>query len=162
MYMSIGRDKNLPFRLLILNCQSIIAKKPNFLNLINEHKPDFIAGTESWLSDSIHNNEIFPSTYSIYRYDRADGYRSLESFCSMQINYHQWRDFTRGFAACRVSLSSESIILISVYRRPNNNYQYLTDLCSTIDSIINSNPNDIIWLAGDLNFPNIDWKLNCL
>ena len=24
-----------------------------------------------------------------------------------------------------------------------------------------SNPNEVIWLAGDLNFPNIDWNLYC-
>jgi len=147
----ISRDKNFTFRLLILNCQSRIAKKPSFLN---ENNPDFIAGTESWLSDSIHNNEIFSSTYSTYRHDRADGYGGVFVACKSTIISEKISLSTLcEIAACHVSLSSKSLILISVYRPPNNN-QYLSDLCSTIDSIINSNPNDIIWLAGDL--PNID------
>ena len=125
-HVSISRDKNLPFRLLILNCQSIIAKKPSFLNLINEHNPDFIAGTESWLSDSIHNNEIFPSTYSIYRHDRADGYGGVFVACKSTIISEEISLSTScEIAACRVLLSSESLILIYAYRPPDNNYQYL-------------------------------------
>ena len=129
---------------------SIIAKKPSFFNLINEHNPDFIVGTESWLSHSIHNNEIFPLTYWIYRHDRADGYGGVFVACKSNIISEEISFSTLcEIAAFCVSLSSESLILISVYRPPNNNYQYLTDTCSTIDSIINSNPNDIIWSAGD-------------
>ena len=62
----------------------------------------------------------------------------------------------------RVILDHKLSILISMYRAPNNNYQYLIDLCSTISSIITSNSNDIVWLAGDLNLPNIDWNCNCV
>ena len=60
--------------------------------------------------------------------------------------------------ACRIHLKDQSAILISAYRPPNNNYEYLDTLCSTISSIILANPNDIIWLGGDLNLPNIDWN----
>ena len=44
-------NKNMvcsPLKLLIINCQSILAKKPSFLNLINDNNPDFIVGTKSW------------------------------------------------------------------------------------------------------------------
>jgi len=102
-----------------------LLKKTSFLNLINEHNPDFIAGTEPWLSDSIHNNEIFSSTYSIYRHDRADGYGGVFVACKSTIISEEISLSTLcEIAACRVSLSSESLILISVYRPPNNNYQY--------------------------------------
>jgi len=30
--------------------------------MINEYNPDFIAGTESWLSPNIYSSEIFPPT----------------------------------------------------------------------------------------------------
>ena len=58
---------------------------------------------------------------------------------------------------CCIHLENQSIILISAYRPPNNNFEYLDTLCSTISSIILANSNNIIWLGGDLNLPNIDW-----
>ena len=61
--------------------------------------------------------------------------------------------------ACHIHLKNQSLILISAYRPPNNNYEYLDTLCSTISSIVLSNPNYIVWLGGDLNLPNINWNL---
>jgi len=34
----------------------------------------------------------------------------------------------------------------------------MKELCSTLSNIILSNPNEVNWLAGDLNFPNIEWN----
>ena len=101
----INKSNSSPLKLLILNCQSVLAKKPSFLNLINENDPDLIAGTESWLSETVHNNEIFPSTYFVYRRDRADGYGGV-------------------FLACKSNFISEEIALstsceIVTCRMPN-------------------------------------------
>ena len=63
----VNNPTSSSLKLLILNCQSIVAKKPSFPNIINENNPDFIAGTESWLLETIHNNKIFPSTHTISR-----------------------------------------------------------------------------------------------
>ena len=54
----------LPLKLLIINCLSVLAKKPSFLNLINENNPDFIVGTGSWHSPNVNSSEIFPPTYT--------------------------------------------------------------------------------------------------
>ena len=64
-----------------MNCQSIFAKKPTFEYLLHQHNPDFIAGSESWLTQSINTNEIFPSIYTIYRRDRLDGYGGVFLGC---------------------------------------------------------------------------------
>jgi len=37
-------------------------------------KPDVICLCETWLNDSIIDNEILPTNYRVYRCDRADGY----------------------------------------------------------------------------------------
>jgi len=42
--------KSTDFKLIIVNFQSLLAKKTSFLHMINEHNPDSIAGTGSWLS----------------------------------------------------------------------------------------------------------------
>lgn len=60
--------------------------------------------------------------------------------------------------ACCIYLNKQTVILISAYRPPINNYEYLDTLCSTISSIILSNSSDIIWLGGDPNLLNIDWN----
>ena len=38
--------------ILVLNCQSVVAKKESFLNLISSYSPDIIVGSESWLKPS--------------------------------------------------------------------------------------------------------------
>jgi hypothetical protein len=57
-----------------LNFQSIKNKKAETLNIIDSYNPDIIIGTETWLNDPVHNSEIFPPNYNIYRRDRRDGF----------------------------------------------------------------------------------------
>ena len=145
-------------KLIIVNCQSIFAKKPTFEHLLYQHNPDFIAGSESWLTQSINTNEIFPPTYTIYRRDRPDGYGGVFLGCKFTFISEEIPLKTLcEIVACRIHLRNNSLILLSVYRPPNKDYAYLEEFCSIISSIILSNPNNIIWLAGDVNFPNIDW-----
>jgi len=44
-----------------------------------------------------------------------------------------------------------------VYRPPDKSVPYLQEVCQTLDNIICDNPDDVIWLAGDINLPNIEW-----
>jgi len=62
------------FTILNLNFQSIKNKKAETLNIIDSYNPDIIIGTETWLNDSVHNSEIFPPNYNIYRRDRRDAF----------------------------------------------------------------------------------------
>ena len=62
------------FTILNLNFQSIKNKKAETLNIIDSYNPDIIIGTETWLNDSVHNSEIFPPNYNIYRRDWRDGF----------------------------------------------------------------------------------------
>lgn len=41
--------------------------------LLDQYNPDIVQGTETWLSQDINSNEIFPDTYDVYRMDRRDG-----------------------------------------------------------------------------------------
>ena len=49
----------IPLKLVVVNCQSILAKKPLFDNFVACYKPDIIVGSESWLKPDIANSEIF-------------------------------------------------------------------------------------------------------
>ena len=52
------------------NCQSVSAKLPNFLNLIDTVDPDVKVGTESWLHENIASGDFFPPNFNVYRKDR--------------------------------------------------------------------------------------------
>ena len=49
-------------------------------------------------------------------------------------------------------------MVVSVYRPPNTDIDYALDLCSKIKDIVNTNRSATIWISGDLNLPDIDWK----
>ena len=71
---TLRTDNLLNRKLIIINCQSLFSKKDSFSHFVSEHNPDFIIGSESWLSNSILNNEVFPPDYTIFRKDRDSGY----------------------------------------------------------------------------------------
>ena len=70
-----GKSKSsLQLTVLILNCQSLVAKRALFINLIVTHTPDIMICSESWLKSSIKDHEIFPAGYAAYHHDCADCY----------------------------------------------------------------------------------------
>ena len=57
-------------RLLVINCQSIKAKRESLATCIDTHQPHIVIGTESWLDNTIFNSEIFPANFTAFRKDR--------------------------------------------------------------------------------------------
>ena len=52
-----------------------------------------------------------------------------------------------------------------MYRPPNQSLDYLESVCRSLENIILSFPNDIIWIAGDFNLLDIldiDWNIFCI
>lgn len=143
----------------MINCQSIKSKQASFENLISTYDPDFFVGTESWLSPDITNNEIFPLGYSIYRKDRSDHHGGVffgcrDAYMCRNIDIQT----TCEIVSCKVDLQLGTLLIISVYRPPYNDLTYMEALCNTIESLILDHPNSIIWIAGDINLPNINWS----
>jgi len=58
-----------PLVLLQVNCRSAYNKALYFWNLIYTYKPDFVMGTESWLSEENSNAEVFRADYTTFRRD---------------------------------------------------------------------------------------------
>ena len=93
-------DTNHPSLLsaLVLNCQSIIAKKECFMNLLDVYHPDIyhpdvyhpdiVFGCESWPKLCIVPSKVFPAGCTIYCNDHDD--RSWWSvYCLSQYSYLQ-------------------------------------------------------------------------
>jgi len=58
---------------------------------------------------------------------------------------------------CEIKLADNtSLIVCSVYRPPSTDEYYLQKLCSELDAIISGYLSSTIWIAGDVNLPDIN------
>ena len=140
---------------LIINCQSIKAKRVSFATVVDYNLPDIIFGCESWLSPIILNAEVLPAGYNIYRHDRQDGYGGVFIACHKHLTSHEVSySGTDNIVTCKLKLSNnDSLLVCCVYRSPNRSADKLVDICNSLETVILSSPSDAIWIAGDLNLP---------
>ena len=131
--------------------------------LIDSTNPDILIGTETWLSSSISSSEFFPSGYTVYRKDREDGYGGVLLAHKTSYKSHQLTsDSTCELLACQIELHNNPLIILAAYRPPRSDLTYLEKLCLEMERICHSNPSAVIWLAGDLNLPDINWETNSI
>ena len=145
---------------MLLNIQSVVSKKETFLEHIDYYNPDIILGCETWLNDSILNNEILPPSYRLYRNDRIDGYGGVMIGVKSNLD-SQLLDIQLNLEICIVSVhltDGKQLILICAYRPPSSDLTYFNDLCDMITETAGKYPNAIICCAGDFNVPDIDWN----
>jgi len=117
---------------LIVNCQSLVAKRASFLNLLDLHLPDVVLGSESWLNSGISNNEMFPLKYVVYCRDRDDGYGGIFLACCNTLATHEVNlsDANCEVVACQIQFKNHpSLIVCSVYCPPSSDELYLRSLC---------------------------------
>ena len=145
---------------LVINFQSMKNKKEEIANLIDSADPDIIIGTETWLNPNITNREVLPNSYNVYRKDRADSYGGVlvavkGDLISEEIS------ITHNTEAIYIKVqttSSKPLIIGSLYRPPSSDTTYMEEMCNTISTLFSTNKSAIIWLGGDLNLPDINWK----
>ena len=160
--------KGRPTRLLNINCQSILKNRESFATILDSTGCDIITGTETWLTDNIKDNEIFPQGYTIYRRDRETGQRGGGVFILINNDLISTR-FQHAETKCeivwaRVEISSCKSLFIGSYYRPNA--QDAESLAQLDESLARLPKNCHVWLAGDMNLPGIQWpsasiKPNC-
>jgi exonuclease III len=67
------KSNGRPLCLINVNCQSLIAKKAAWIDLLESSQPDVIIATETWLDSEVTDAELECSDFTIYRKDRAKG-----------------------------------------------------------------------------------------
>ena len=152
------------YKLIVINCRSLQPKKDSFTELIQTQSPHFIASTESWLNPTINSSEIFPPNYQIFRKDRSDGYGGVFFACHNTLNCSQVT-ITQDceVVVCKIDLTDGGVlVVVTIYRPPNRDIVYMENLCQLLQEIYTKFKNSVIWIAGDLNLPNINWKLNTI
>ncbi|XP_053383306.1 uncharacterized protein LOC128549774 [Mercenaria mercenaria] len=73
IHKSKQQRQDIPLKVALLNCQSIVGKKTSLYNMCTSTGSEIIIGTESWLNSSHLSTEIFPENYTVYRRDRNRG-----------------------------------------------------------------------------------------
>ena len=69
-FPSVHMHKSCPFSVLYFNSRSVLPKIDELRALCLTHKPSVVCIVESWLDDSITNNELCIENYVIIRADR--------------------------------------------------------------------------------------------
>ena len=153
-------------RILVVNCQSIRAKRESLHTCVDSYKPQIIIGSESWLDDSISNNEVFPPDFSAFRKDRVHGNDSRGGvFVALRndiIGTHQV-DYDTDCEVIWVQIQlvgCKNIVIGAFYRPPSlDDPDYLERLRTSL-SRINTSNGTVIALGGDFNLGDINWD-NC-
>ena len=151
---------------LIINFQSIKNKTADLEVILYKENPDIISGSETWLNPNIHSSEIFNSNYEIFRKDRSDKHGGVllaikSSLIAEEIIIEPKTNVESVF--CKISRhNSPPLIVGSIYRPPNSNIEYMTDLCNQLINLKEKNKNAVIWITGDFNLPDINWETHAI
>ena len=152
---------------LVINCRKLTNKVVEFWNILETAKPGIVILTETWLNLNISNHEIFPPQldYEVYRRDRPDGWGGVAIGIGPGLDgklLHEAKDCEALFVEIDLELNGtcrrESLVVGAAYRPPSSSLEYMDCLCNVIQDVTNKNNKSILWLGGDFNLPDIDWK----
>ena len=122
-------------------------------------KPDIIFGTETWLTSNVYDAEIFPPElgYNVFRKDRDDGYGGVFVATKNSLIAHEVNKENHVEAVfVKIKLTHGLLTVGSVYRTPTHSTQeQMKAIVTCLDKL---NTNDVLWIGGDMNLPDIDWK----
>jgi exonuclease III len=149
-------------RILVINFQSIRAKRETFWALLEQVDPDIILASETWLNSSIFEREILPDNcVFVSRRDRTNStYGEVAIIAKHDMEGTEILNSTTSeFIAASFNTSStkKPIIIGCLYRPTDNNLDYTSNLCQEIRNLHSQYRNNIIWIGGDVNLPDIDW-----
>jgi len=151
-------------KLLNINCQSISSKKTEFQHAVNTHSPDIICATETWLTPEHRNGEIgdpdlFMEEYEIFRRDRQHRKGGgVMLAVKKSINCERAHDAEADYESVWVRIpqpNGKLLYITSMYRPLASDVSTSVGLLQSLQKIPRSA--DII-IAGDLNYPDIDWE----
>jgi len=152
-----------PLRIINVNCQSLVHKKPAFFNLLDSVKPDVIIITESWFNSSINNAEYFSAEhFSVYRRDGGAESPGGGVIVAVNKDFHSMHevtleDNTTETVWVKVAIKGcKNLFIAGSYRAKVEDNDFL-DAISTSLCGITSNSNNSVLLGGDYNFSGWNW-----
>ena len=116
---------------------------------------DVIGLTETWLSNSIFDNEILPSNYTLFRCDRQSRGGGVLIAVNDNIPCQKLSSPENLEATCvRLNLPNPITVCV-IYAPPNSTSIYYETLFTFISNLSKTSGKLII--LGDFNFPDINW-----
>lgn len=150
---------------LYMNCHSLKSvnrernKLAMFKSLVYTNEFDFIILTETWLDASIHDAEILPQNYNIFRRDRHNHGGGVflavkQKFMTQNIDIP---DSNSEILAVEVKQSNNRRMAFLVcYRPPDTSIEdFSLNFNNAVDLL--SSKYKHLCIIGDFNFPNISW-----
>ena len=120
--------------------------------------------TETHLNEEVKDAEIKIDNYNIYRADRTNRERggvAIYLHNSLQADETNIKKFSNGICEIIILYIKElNLSIICLYRPPDTTELEFEQPIQIIDEYIKMNPNRIMILIGDMNFPQIKWKKN--
>ena len=143
-------NQNNAFRCLSFNAQSLKSVNKNedginirnFQDLVYSENLDIITITETWLNDTISNNELLPSGYNIVRRDRLTEKRGGAVLIalreSIQYNTVTLNDHPNlEIVAVELETKNSKCLLSVCYRPPNSDIkEWLTEIFHVFPTIL--------------------------
>ena len=163
---SLRQQDDIPLKVLVINCHSIVDKKPMLVNMIESTHADIVLGTESWLKSHHLSTEIFPTGFKVYRKDRehknGGGVFILVSdkFISTEPEELKLNGKTELVWAQIQVPGSSQLFDGSFYRPPDESEP---DCLDDLQRCLGRIPTGAhTWIGGDFNLGNINWDRNGL
>jgi len=133
-----------PVRILVINFQSMRAKRSEFGLLLQESNPDVVIGCETWLHDGFYEREVLPAGYHfVARRDRPNNHYGGVMIAAKDnlVGTELKLDTSAEFCAARFDCpGKKSLIIGSLYRPPSSNYLYTEELTKAISKLHQCNP----------------------
>ena len=148
---------------MTIKCCSLrsLDKKLQFQELITEHNPNTICGTESHLNADYHTAEVFPPDFNVTRKERpaaGDGGVFIAAHSKYLATCESSFDSDCEIVWMKMNIQGVKPLNISCYYRPSDsNASNVYELSNSLYKIPKRGSNmPNIFLTGDFNVPDID------
>ena len=126
-----------------------------FQSFVYSHDFEILCVYETWLSDNIHDHEILPDNFILYRKDRPS--RGGGVLIAVVSSYHSVTLSSPDLEVVTVKLGLDhELVICCVYVPPSASHSYVGLLINYLTVLQSSSVHCII--VGDLNFPDINWS----
>lgn len=157
-------NRSHQLRIISVNVNGLRGKTLQIHELISTHEPDIILCQETKLDASVNSSEIFPPDFTVMRKDRTCHGGGVCIAISNKIVCSHCTDLENDLEMVWLKFKSSShdfVYLSSFYRPPDGDVNLTDKLREPLGAILDRHKNKppIIIIAGDFNYPNINWKL---
>lgn len=153
------------YSFLYSNVRSVLNKRDALSSIFDDCAADVVVLTETWLTPSIANAELFSceNNYTVYRCDRDEspGGGVLIAVADYIVSSPVVIASPLEFVCVSVHVNYQNVIICGCYRPPSATPLFCEQLHDVLNDIVKRHPHTPVVLLGDFNYPKINWTLPC-